>query len=91
MDYGCEPIGLIFYLLDGANSLTRISQEAELTADRGLSGMMQKGPWLMGNFNSDPNKFPKSVGMKASRGMFWTESAVIEALFERYKEPAPAR
>ena len=64
-------------------------KEAELTADR-LLVMMQIQPWLMENFNSDPQKIGKD-GYELSQPEYnWTESAAIELLLERYKEPAPA-
>lgn len=65
-------------------------EEAELTADRLLS-MMQLEPWFMENFNSDPQKIGR-IGEEDSQPEYvWTQSAAIELLLERYKEPAPAR
>ncbi len=65
-------------------------KEAELTADRELA-MMQKEPWLMENFNSDPNRIGKIGEQDSQPEYVWTESAAIELLLERYKEPAPAQ
>ena len=65
-------------------------KEAELTADRLLS-MMQLEPWFMENFNSDPQKVGR-IGEEDSQPEYvWTQSAAIELLLERYKEPAPAQ
>jgi hypothetical protein len=65
-------------------------KEAELTADRELV-MMQKEPWLMENFNSDPKRIGKIGEQDSQPEYIWTESAAIELLLERYKEPAPAQ
>ena len=65
-------------------------KEAELTADRELA-MMQKEPWFMENFNSDPKRIGRIGEQDSQPEYVWTESAVIELLLERYKEPAPAR
>jgi hypothetical protein len=65
-------------------------KEAEVTADRLLS-MMQLEPWFMENFNSDPQKIGK-VGEQDSQPEYvWTQSAAIELLLERYKEPTPVQ
>jgi hypothetical protein len=65
---------------------TGYHKEAELTADR-LLNMMQIQPWLMENFNSDPKKIGKD-GFDSSQPEYnWAQSATIEVLLERYKEP----
>jgi hypothetical protein len=66
---------------------TGYHKEAELTADR-LLNMMQIQPWLMENFNSDPRKIGRD-GFDSSQPEYnWTQSATIELLLERYKEPS---
>jgi glycogen debranching enzyme len=56
-------------------------KEAEQTADR-LLRMMQIQPWLMENFNSDPEKIGKD-GYDLSQPEYnWSESAAIELLLE---------
>ncbi len=68
---------------------TGYHKEAELTADR-LLDMMQLEPWLMENFNSDPDKIG-TVGERDSQPEYiWTQAAAIELLLERYKETVPA-
>ncbi|HEX4485426.1 MAG TPA: trehalase family glycosidase [Terriglobales bacterium] len=65
-------------------------KEAELTADR-LLDMMQIQPWLMENFNSDPQKIGRD-GYDLSQPEYnWTESSAIELLLERYKEDVSPR
>jgi hypothetical protein len=63
-------------------------KEAELTADR-LLEMMQKQPWFMENFNSDPAVIGKEGFGYSQPEYNWAESSVIEFLLERYKEPLP--
>jgi hypothetical protein len=66
---------------------TGYHKEAELTADR-LLNIMQIQPWLMENFNSDPAKIGKD-GFDSSQPEYnWAQSATIELLLERYKEPS---
>ena len=60
-------------------------KEAELTADRLLS-MLQIQPWLMENFNSDPEKIGKDGFASSQPEYNWTQAVTIELLLERYKE-----
>jgi hypothetical protein len=65
---------------------TGYHKEAELTADR-LLKMFQIQPWLMENFNSDPEKIGKD-GYDSSQPEYnWTQAATIELLLDRYKDP----
>jgi len=64
-------------------------KEAELTADR-LLEMVQKQPWFMENFNSDPEKIARDGYRFSQPEYIWTEAATIEVLLEGYKEPSPS-
>jgi hypothetical protein len=51
--------------------------------------MLQIQPWLMENFNSNPEKIGKD-GFDSSKPEYnWAQAATIELLLERYKEPSP--
>ena len=64
-------------------------KEAELTADR-LLEMVQKEPWFMENFNSNPEKIARDGYRFSQPEYIWTEAATIEVLLEGYKEPSPS-
>ena len=54
--------------------------------DKNIQAKIQ--PWLMENFNSDPAKIGKD-GFDSSQPEYnWAQSATIELLLERYKEPS---